>query len=166
MAKSWDQYRLGDPYEAPRRKGLKTVVILAALMAITILPALAAKGGSGKGHGGNTGGTTGGSGTIAMRLVDPTDTVANFKDQVTFDISTTATQYPYVHLMCYQNGGLVAEGRQGFFPTALGDEWFYLGPTGNWQGGAADCTAYLEMYVSSGKTNWQQLASTSFPVAA
>jgi hypothetical protein len=40
-------YRLGEPYQRPRRKGLKVVVLLCTLMAITILPALAAKSGGG-----------------------------------------------------------------------------------------------------------------------
>jgi hypothetical protein len=55
----------------------------------------------------------------------------------------------------------VAEGRQGFFPTAIGNEWFVLGPTPAWQGGAADCTATLEKYTRKG---WGVLASVSFPV--
>ena len=56
-------YRLGEPYQRPRRKGPKVFVLLCTLMAITILPALAAKGGGGKGHGG--GGSTGTSCTKA-----------------------------------------------------------------------------------------------------
>jgi hypothetical protein len=86
-------------------------------------------------------------------------TQAHFGARVTFNIATTATPYPYVHLMCRQNGTLVAEGRQGFFATALGNEWFYLGPTPAWQGGAADCTANLEKYSGKG---WSVLGSTSF----
>jgi hypothetical protein len=78
MAKSWDEYRLDDPYESPRRKGLKTVGIVAALMAITILPAVAASGGKGKGHTD----TASAPCTVSNRVVYgtglPTDQVINF----------------------------------------------------------------------------------------
>ena len=111
-------------------------------------------------RGGKTGGGTAGSGTIVERFMDGA-TEGHYGARVTFDVSTSATPYPYVHLMCYQDGSLVAEGRTGFFPTAIGNEWFYLGPTPNWQGGAADCTAKLEKY---GRKAWSVLASTSFHV--
>jgi hypothetical protein len=118
----------------------------------------AARGGGGGKPGG--GGSTGGSGTISLALMDGA-TEAHFAARAGFTVSTTATAYPYVHLMCRQNGALVAEGRTGFFPTAIGNEWFYLGPTPNWQAGAADCTANLESYSGKG---WSVLGSTSFPV--
>jgi hypothetical protein len=164
MAKSYDEYRLGEPHEPPRRKGLKTVVIVAALMAITILPAMAAKGGAGGGgggkggNGGSGGGTTTGGGTIALKMMDPTDTVPNTGDYVTFTISTTATQYPYVQLLCYANGSQVVDTWQGFFPTALGHQYFLLGAVDS-------CTANLEMYNTGGKGSWQTLNSTSFQVS-
>jgi hypothetical protein len=117
----------------------------------------AGRGGGGKpGGGGNTSG-----GTIVMVPMDGA-TEAQFAARVTFTVSTTATPYPYVHLRCYQGGGLVAEGRVGFFPTAIGNEWFYLGPTGNWTSGAADCTATLEKY---GTKSWSVLATTTFHVS-
>ena len=150
-----DSYSMGRKYERPRHNGFKVLVLLCTLMAITILPALAAKGG--KGHGGNTGGTTGG-GTIDLKMVDPTDTVANVGDRVAFTITTTATQYPYVQLLCYVNGSQVSENWQGFFPTALGNQWFVLGAVDS-------CTANLEMYVTSGRGSWQKLNATSFQVS-
>ena len=147
--------------ETRRHRGLKVFVLLCALMVIA-LPAMAAKGGNGatgggKGNGGS-GGSTGGSGTIALKMVDPTDTVANTGDQVTFTISTTATQYPYVQLLCYVKGNQVSENWQGFFPTALGNQWFVLGAVDS-------CTANLEMYVTSGRGSWQKLNATSFQVS-
>jgi hypothetical protein len=140
--------------ESRRHRGLKVFVLLCAVMTIA-LPAMAAKGGSGK-HGGGT--TSGGGGTIAFKMVDPTDTVANAGDDVTFTISTTATQYPYVQLLCYVNGSQVSENWQGYFPTALGNQWFVLGAVDS-------CTANLEMYVTSGRGSWQKLNSTSFQVS-
>jgi hypothetical protein len=86
----------------------------------------------------------------------------HYGDTVTFDVTTTATSYPFVNLTCYQNGGLVAQGSAGFFAGALGNGTFGL-YSPKWTGGAADCTAYLDMY-SHGK--WKHLASTSFHVDA
>lgn len=135
----------------------------ASLVALLVVGLMAGTAFAGKGAGGGGkpggGGTTGG-GTIAMVPMDGA-TEAHFGARVTFTVSTSATPYPYVHLKCFQGGALVAEARQGFFPTALGNEWFVLGPTPAWTGGAADCTATLEKYSSKG---WGVLASTSFPV--
>jgi hypothetical protein len=82
--------------------------------------------------------------------------------QVTFDISTTATAYPFVNLKCYQNGTLVAEGWAGFFDGALGNQAFGL-YSPQWTGGAADCTANLDM---KSNAKWKVLATTSFHVGA
>jgi hypothetical protein len=129
-------------------------ILIAGMMAGSVF---AGKGGGGGKPGG--GGSTGG-GTLVMVPMDGA-TEAHFGARVTFTISTSAT-YPYVHLTCYQNGTLVAEGRQGFFSTALGNKWFILGPTPLWTGGAADCTATLEKAGSRGA--WTVLGSTSFHV--
>jgi hypothetical protein len=132
---------------------LEAGLIATLVVGLVAGTAFAAKGG-GQGKP-SAGGSTGG-GTISLALMDGA-TEAHFAARVTFTVSTTATPYPYVHLMCRQNGTLVAEGRQGFFPTALGNEWFVLGPTPAWQSGAADCTANLEKSTSKG---WSVLAST------
>ena len=130
----------------------------ASLVALLVVGLLAGTAFAGKGGGGKPG--TGGSGTLSMVPMDGA-TEADFGARVTFTISTTSTDYPYVHLMCRQDGSLVAEGRQGFFSTAIGNEWFTLGPTPLWQGGAADCTANLEKYTKRG---WSVLGTTSFHV--
>jgi hypothetical protein len=88
----------------------------------------------------------------------------NFGDQVTFNVSTTATNKPYVNLNCYQDGKWV-EGDWGRFyddPIYPWSRNFNLGPTQLWQGGAADCTARLVMFSSRG--NEKTLATTSFHV--
>jgi hypothetical protein len=98
--------------------------------------------------------------TSSISLVLPSGaSEPRFGDHVTFSVST-ATAYPYVNLKCYQNGNLIGEGWAGFFDGALGDRTFGL-YSPQWTGGAADCTAYLDMN-SNGK--WKQLASTSFHV--
>jgi hypothetical protein len=146
---------------ARSHKRLGKSVVEATLIASLAVGLMAGTVFAGKGGGGKPGGGTTGGGTIAMVLMDGA-TEARFGARVGFTVSTTATPYPYVHLRCYQGGTLVAEGRQGFFPTAIGNEWFYLGPTGYWTSGAADCTATLEKY---GTKSWTALASTSFHVS-
>jgi len=138
---------------------LEGALVSALIVGLIASTALAARPSSGGGKGG--GGTTGGSGTISLHLLNG-DTTAQFGHQVTFNIATTATAYPYVHLRCSQGGVVVSENWQGYFPTALGNEWFYLGPSQAWTGGDATCTATLE---KSDNKGWAVLASTSFSVA-
>ena len=132
---------------------------LIALLVVCLVAgtALAARGGNGGGGGKPSGG---GTGTLTMVPMDGA-TEAHFGARVTFTLSTTATDKPFVHLRCYQGGALVGEGRQGFFEGALGNQWFVLGPTPAWPSGAADCTAALEMYTNKG---WSLLGTTSFHV--
>jgi hypothetical protein len=89
-----------------------------------------------------------------------TGTAPHYGDAITFYVSTTATTTPYVDLRCYQNGVLVGEGWRGFFEGALSNETFGL-RSPQWSGGAADCTADLDMQVNN---KWKVLASTSFHV--
>jgi hypothetical protein len=87
-----------------------------------------------------------------------------YGDSVTFAVSTEATTQPFVHLRCFQDGGLVLESWQAW---AYSDRMFTLGGSPAWQGGAGDCTAYLEnwdSYSRNGRTT--RLASTSFHVEA
>ena len=87
-----------------------------------------------------------------------------YGDSVTFAVSTDATSQPFVHLRCFQNGSLVLESWQAW---AHSDRMFTLGGSPAWQGGAGDCTAYLEnwdSYSKNGRT--PVLASTSFHVDA
>jgi hypothetical protein len=133
-------------------------VLIAGMAAVLTVGMIAAPVFAGKGKPGG-GSTT--NGTITMVLMDGA-TEARFGGRVTFTVATTATAYPYVHLMCRQNGVLVGEGRQGFFASAIGNKWFSLGPTPSWQSGAADCTANLEKYTNRG---WSVLAFTTFHVS-
>jgi hypothetical protein len=88
-------------------------------------------------------------------------TSAHYGDQVTFDISTSETPYPYVNLKCFQNGAMVGQAWEGFYAGALADRMFTLWSP-QWSGGPADCTATLNKPTKRG---WQELASTSFTVS-
>jgi len=86
---------------------------------------------------------------------------ATYGDTVTFDVSTAAAS-PYVNLLCYQNGTLVAQGWAGYFDGALGDRTFRL-YSPQWTSGSADCTANLDV---KSNNRWKVLATTSFHVSA
>jgi hypothetical protein len=109
------------------------------------------------------GGPTAPSGTIKLvPLNASTDGVLHYGQQVTFDVYTSSTAYPWVLLECSQNGSLVYQYSKGIFPTSLG-QIFTLGPTPAWTGGAADCTAKLQKWDGRKKTT---LATLYFHVYA
>lgn len=121
---------------------------------------------SGTAFASNNGGGPNKSSSSSITLVVPIGVAAptgpNYGGTVTFNVSTTATQYPYVNLQCFQNNALVGQGWAGFFAGALGSESFGLYAP-QWTSGAADCTAWLDMSVNG---HWKVLASTSFHVNA
>ena len=134
-----------------------------AVLSLAAAPsALAAKGTSGGTHTGGGGGTSATS-SISLVVLNSPDGLPHWGGEVTFNISTTATDQPFVNLLCYQNGVLVAEGWKGYFAEARESSWVFVLASGAWKSGAADCTAWLDMGTRHG---WKQLASTSFHVYA
>ena len=126
-----------------------------AALCLTLAPsALAAKGGRG-----GTGGTS--TSSISLVVLNSPDGLPHWGGEVTFNISTVATDQPFVNLVCDQNGVLVAEGWAGYFEGALNSGYNFGLDSGAWQSGAADCTAWLDMHTKHG---WTQLASTAFHV--
>ena len=141
--------------------------IAALVVVLALAPiALAAKGGGGKPGGG--GSSTGGGGTITLNpLVTDNNGngLPNYGDVVNFTVSTTSTTVPYVNLQCSQNGAVVLNSWQGYFVGSLNWPNTNFGlASGAWQGGAATCTAWVDMYNKNG--SWTKLASTSFSVGA
>ena len=90
--------------------------------------------------------------------------LVNYGDAVLFDISTTSTTQPWVNVKCSKGGAVVYNAWNGYFDGALNYNWYFGLASGAWQGGAADCTAYLDM--ANGRNGWTQLASMSFHVDA
>jgi len=133
---------------------IATVAAVCLALASTSVAAKSGTGGGGGPHKGGGGGTSGG-GSISLVLVNSTDGLAHWGQQVTFNVSTTATNQPWVVLKCYQNGGLVSEGWDGYFEGSLTGRNFTLASAA-WTGGAGECTAWLET------PQWAPLASTSF----
>lgn len=130
---------------------------LVALVALGLMLVPAAVAGKGKG------GPTAPSGTIKLvPLSTSTDGLLHYGQNVTFEVYTSATAYPWVLLECSQNGSLVYRHQNGIFPTSL-MQVFTLGLTPAWTGGAADCKAYLQKRDSRKTTT---LATLSFHVYA
>ena len=63
---------------------------------------------------------------------------------VTFNVSTTATNRPWVRLDCYQSGTWVSVSDAGYFPEYPWAPNFTLA-SGAWTSGAGDCSAQLYM---------------------
>lgn len=106
----------------------------------------------------------GGSSSLTLVLLNSTDGLPHWGQQVTFNVSTTATTKPLVKLQCFQGGTLVYTSSAGFYP---GYPWpwaqtFTLASAA-WTGGAASCTASLYYY--NGR-RYSTLKTLNFSVAA
>lgn len=137
-------------------EGSLIALLVVGLMAGSVF---AAKGGQGKPGGGDSSG----GGTLAVVMVSDQngDGSPNWNDQVTFDVSTTATDKPWVKLNCYQSGTWVSTSTAGFFPAYPWAPNFTLA-SGGWTSGAADCTATLYLVTSNGRS--KTLATLGFHV--
>jgi hypothetical protein len=135
-----------------------TAAVALATVFATTSSAWAGKPPGGGGHKGSGGGT-GSGGTIGLVVLNSPDGLPHWGEMVTFNISTTATDQPWVNLLCYQNGTLVSNGWNGFFDGSLTTRNFGL-YSPKWTGGPADCTANLT------NPQWAVLASTGFHVYA
>jgi hypothetical protein len=144
-----------------RRFGL-AAVSLAAMFILAVVPAaFAGKGGNG-GNGANGGKPSDGSSSLSLVLMDGA-TQAAHHGRVTFDVSTTATDRPFVGLRCWQGTNWVLDGYVGYFPGAMGDPWFTLSSPYWADGVEASCTARLFSYDRRGNQN--VLTTMTFPVA-
>jgi hypothetical protein len=143
-----------------RRTSLRIALFSALVAALVVVPSSLA----GKGKPGG-GGSTSGSGTIALTLLNSTDGLPHFGQEVTFAVTATSTTQPWVRLRCFQNGVLVYEQANGIFANSL-DQNFTLGPTPSWTGGAVDCTASLEDWSGYSKGKIVTLATLGFHVYA
>ena len=131
------------------------------VLALVLVPAALA------GKGGNGGKPSGGTSTISppLEVNDLNgDRSPNWGDTVTFDVSTTATDRPYVSLNCYQNGVWVYSASAGFFPDYPWGQNFTLATSSTWTSGAGDCTATL--YKTTDGRRSTTLATRTFHVNA
>ena len=144
------------------RKTANRIVLAVCVVALLVLvpAAMAAKGG-GRGGGGGNAGTT--SSSLGLVLLDSADGQAHHGQRVSFEVSTTATDRPFVGLRCWQGANWVYDGYVGFFPTYIGDPWLTLANM-YWDPALdASCTARLFYYDK--RANQKVLATLDFPVA-
>jgi hypothetical protein len=104
----------------------------------------------------------GGSSSLSLVLMDGA-TQAAHNGRITFNVSTTATDRPFVGLRCWQGTTWIYDAYVGYFPDAMFDPWFTLGSASWADGIAANCTARLFYYDRRG--NQKLLTTMSFPVA-
>lgn len=141
------------------------LVIIAVVVLAMAAPAFAGKGGKGKGNGGGGKPDSGSSSLTMMMVSDPNgDGHANWGDQITFDVSTTATTQPNVNLTCTQNGVVVYGAVTGYYD---GYPWPWTQvmtlSSSAWSEGAANCTAVLSYYK---RTKVINLTSINFTAGA
>jgi hypothetical protein len=88
----------------------------------------------------------------------------NFGDEITYNVSTSATAYPYVSTQCYQGRTHVLSASAGYYPSYAwpGAETVAL-QSGAWTGGGASCTATLYSMDSGSQAT---LATLSYTVGA
>ena len=125
--------------------------------------AFAAKGGQGRSGSGSGGG--GSSGTLDLVMVRDFNAngLPNRADYITFNVSTTSTDRPFVGLRCWQGTSWVYDGYVGYFPTYMFDPWFVLSSPYWAPSDEASCTARLFYYNKRGGENL--LKTISFLVA-
>lgn len=130
-------------------EGSLIALLVVGLMAGSVLAGKPDSSGQGKPSGGG-----GGGGSLALVMVTDGngDGLPNWGDQVTFNVSTTATDRPTVRLHCYQNGTLVYTFSAGFFADYPWTTVYGLSSQ-SWTGGAADCTASLIYSGNNGRIN-------------
>lgn len=90
---------------------------------------------------------------------------ARYGDEITFAVSSSATERPYVLLNCYQGSSWVYSGQAGFYPSfpSYPTSLMFTLSSSAWAGGPADCKARMGMLNADG-TRFRELASTSFHV--
>jgi hypothetical protein len=128
------------------RKIITSVLAVAAVTAIAVTvvassPAAADRGGQ---HASSS------TSTLKLVVLSGSDQLPNWGEQITFDVSTTATEYPYVDVTCTQNGTTVYGATTGYF-ASYPWPWTQVMTLQSqaWTGGPADCTARL--YYLNGK---------------
>jgi hypothetical protein len=145
---------------SPHRKHLVAPLIASVIVALAVPAfALAGKGGGGGAPGGSGAGS---GGSISLVPLYTHSGGPVFRDQVSFSVSTTASN-PSVVNKCYQGSTLVSSETRGFYPDYPWGTTYTLGPTYVWTSGAATCTASL---TTASRKGTVVLASIRYDVAA
>jgi len=163
----WLPEETGSPPAVPARRrtrrllGATAEAGLITLLVFGLIAGTALAGKGGNGGGGKPGGKT--STTVTVVVLDGADAVPNHTERVTFDVTTTATDRPFIQLMCWQGSTGVYNNSTGDFDTYMFDPWLTL-DSSYWTAGIeASCTARVYHYNRRGQQI--DLTSMDFGVA-
>lgn len=141
------------------RRFMGSLLVVALLLLAFSGVAMAAKGTGGGKHGGASTGST----SLSLVLLNSTDGLAHWGQQVTFNVSSTATSQPNVSLTCTQNGQVVLGAASGFY---AGYPWPWTQvmtlSSQSWTGGAADCVAKAYYFSGSSTINLTSISFTAY----
>jgi len=139
-----------------RRRHVAEAIAEGSLIALLTVGLIAGTAFAGKG-GQSTKGGGKSTGTLSPVVLDGADAVANHGERLTFDVTTSATDRPFVSLWCWQGTNGVYNKSIGIFESYLFDPWFTLDSTYWADGAEANCTARLYYYDKRGN---QKLLTT------
>jgi hypothetical protein len=139
------------------RCALAAAVVAVAGTWTTVDAARTSSGGGGGKHSSSTAYT----GSFSLVLLNSSDGLPHWGQQVTFNATSNAPYY-FVELDCSQNGTVVYRQSAGFYP---GYPWsqVYTLQSAAWTGGGAACVATLYSSNSDG-SNRQNMSTMSFQV--
>ncbi len=114
-------------------------------------------------HGGG-GRKSAATGTVGLVLLNSTDGVAHWGQQVTFNVSTTATTEPHVGLKCSQSSVVVYSAQSGYYASY---PWPWtqvmtLSPSA-WTSGSAACIATLYYFSGTSSVTLATLSFNAYP---
>ena len=161
----WEAERPADPTRPRRGRrflGAATEAGLITLLMFGLIAgsALAAPGSNGGGGKGGGGGGKAPAGSLSLVVLDGADLTANHRERVAFDVTTSATDRPFVGVRCWQGTAWVLDGYTGYFATYMFDPWVTLDSAYWTPGVEASCTARLFYYDRKG--NQKVIATTTF----
>lgn len=137
--------------------------VWAAMLAVMVVAGCAVVASAGPAAAGGKSGSASVPSSLTLVVLDSPDGLPHHGGQVTFAVSTTVTDRPFVKLDCYQDGAYVYWSSVGLFPDYPWTQNFTLN-SNYWTGGAADCVATL--FYSAGHNKFPTLATLPFRVEA
>ncbi len=114
-------------------------------------------------HGGG-GHKSAATGTLGLVLLNSTDGVAHWGQQVTFNVSTSATTEPHVGLKCSQNSVVVYAAQSGYY-ASYPWPWTQVMTLSSsaWTGGSAECVASLYYFSGTSSVTLATLSFNAYP---
>ena len=114
-------------------------------------------------HGGG-GHKSAATGTLGLVLLNSTDGVAHWGQQVTFNVSTSATTEPHVGLKCSQSSVVVYSAQSGYY-ASYPWPWTQVMTLSSsaWTSGSAACVATLYYFSGTSSVTLATLSFNAYP---